>query len=142
METIVVTVKSVKLFVNEDKANVRIGFDKSIKGFAKDDDGTYVEGDVNHVSIFRSRLVAQLCELNEDIALYRATLEHPFNQKELAVLLFNAKLKLNRERHSAGEVLGEGENGITLDRDAYTTDVVGVTLSERAKTNLDKATSL
>ena len=142
METIVVTVKSVRLFINEDKANVQIGFDKPIKGFAKDKDGTYVEGDVYHISIFRSRFVAQLCEVNEDIAMYRATLDHSFGQKELGVLLFNAKLKLNRELHKAGEVLGEDDKAITLDRDAYTTDVVGVTISDRALRCLDKAIAL
>lgn len=142
METIVVTVKSVKLFVNEASANVQVGFDKAIKGFAKADDGTYVEGDVDHVSFFRSRLTAQLCQCSDDIAMYRATLDHSFGQKEFGVILFNAKLKLNRELHKAGEVLGEGDDAITLDRDCYTTDIVGVTLSERALRCLDAAITL
>ena len=142
METIVVTVKSVKLFVNEASANVQVGFDKAIKGFAKADDGTYVEGDVDHVSFFRSRLTAQLCQCSDDIAMYRATLDHSFGQKEFGVILFNAKLKLNRELHKAGEVLGEGDDAITLDRDCYTTDIVGVTLSERALHCLDAAITL
>ena len=142
METIVVTVKSVKLFVNENSANVQVGFDKAIKGFAKADDGTYVEGDVNHISFFRSRLTAQLCQCNDDIAMYRATLDHSFGQKEFGVILFNAKLKLNRELHKAGEVLGEGDDAITLDRDCYTTDIVGCTLSERATRCLDAAITL
>ena len=142
METIVVTVKSVKLFVNEASANVQVGFDKAIKGFAKADDGTYVEGDVDHVSFFRSRLTAQLCQCSDDIAMYRATLDHSFGQKEFGVILFNAKLKLNRELHKAGEVLGEGDDAITLDRDCYTTDIVGVTLNERALRCLDTAITL
>lgn len=142
METIVVTVKSVKLFVNEASANVQVGFDKAIKGFAKADDGTYVEGDVDYVSFFRSRLTAQLCQCSDDIAMYRATLDHSFGQKEFGVILFNAKLKLNRELHKAGEVLGEGDDAITLDRDCYTTDIVGVTLSERALRCLDAAITL
>ena len=142
METIVVTVKSVKLFVNEASANVQVGFDKAIKGFAKADDRTYVEGDVDHVSFFRSRLTAQLCQCSDDIAMYRATLDHSFGQKEFGVILFNAKLKLNRELHKAGEVLGEGDDAITLDRDCYTTDIVGVTLSDRALRCLDAAITL
>ena len=142
METIVVTVKSVKLFVNEASANVQVGFDNAIKGFAKADDGTYVERDVDHVSFFRSRLTAQLCQCSDDIAMYRATLDHSFGQKEFGVILFNAKLKLNRELHKAGEVLGEDDDAITLDRDCYTTDIVGVTLSERALRCLDAAITL
>lgn len=142
METIVVTVKSVKLFINEDKANVQIGFDKAIKGFTKADDGTYVEGDVDHISFFRSRLTAQLCSVSDDIAMYRATLDHAFGQKELGIILFNAKMKLNRELHKAGEVVGDGDDAITLDRDCYITDIVGVTLSERALRCLDAAITL
>ena len=142
METIVVTVKSVKLFIDESNANVRIGFDKATKGFVKADDGTYTEGDVYYISFFRSRLTAQLCQCSDDIAMYRATLDHSFGQKEFGVILFNAKLKLNRELHKAGEVLGEGDNAITLDRDCYITDVVGVTLSERALRCLDAAITL
>ena len=142
METIVVTVKSVKLFVNEDKANVQIGFEKAIKGFIKADDGTYIEGEVHYISFFRSRLTAQLCQCSDDIAMFRATLDHSFGQKEFGVILFNAKLKLNRELHKAGEVLGEGDDAITLDRDCYITDIVGVTLSERALRCLDAAITL
>lgn len=142
METIVVTVKNVKLFVNEASANVQVSFDKAIKGFAKADDGTYVEGDVDRVSFFRSRLTAQLCQCSDDIAMYRATLDRSFGQKEFGVILFNAKLKLNRELHKAGEVLGKGDDAITLDRDCYTTDIVGVTLSERALRCLDAAITL
>ena len=142
METIVVTVKSAKLFVNEDKANVQIGFEKAIKGFIKADDGTYIEGEVYHISFYRSRLIAQLCQCSDDIAMYRATLDHSFGQKEFGVILFNAKLKLNRELHKAGEVLGEGDDAITLDRDCYITDIVGVTLSERALRCLDAAITL
>ena len=142
METIVVTVKSVKLFINESSANVQIGFDKATKGFVKADDGTYTEGEVYYISFFRSRLTAQLCQCSDDIAMYRATLDHSFGQKEFGVILFNAKLKLNRELHKAGEVLGEGDDAITLDRDCYITDIVGVTLSERALRCLDAAITL
>lgn len=142
METIVVTVKSVKLFVNEDKANVQTGFDKAIKGFVKQEDGSYAEGDVDHISFFRSRLTAQLCQCSDDIAMYRATLDHAFGQRELGIILFNAKLKLNRELHRAGEVLGEGDDAITLDRDCYTTDIVGITLSDRTLRCLDAAITL
>ena len=137
-----IIVKSVKLFITEDQANVQIGLDKPIKGFAKADDGTYVEGDVDHISFFRSRLTAQLCQCSDDIAMYRATLDHSFGQKEFGVILFNAKLKLNRELHKAGEVLGEGDDSITLERDCYITDIINVVLSDRALRCLDAAITL
>ena len=142
METIVVTIKGVQLFVNEDAANVQLQFDKAIKGFARLEDGTFGEADVNHISFFRSRLTAQLCQCSDDIAMYRATLDHSFGQKEFGIILFNAKLKLNRELHKAGEVIKIGDKETTLDRDCYITDIVGVTLSDRALRCLDAAITL
>ena len=142
MDTIVVTVKGVHVYVDENSASVQLTLAEPIKGYAKDDDGNYAEGMVNTVSFPRSRFTAQLCEVSDDIAMYRATLDHAFGQKEFGVILFNAKLKLNRDAKAAGEVIGEGENAHALERDCYITDVVGVKLSDRAIRQLDAATAL
>lgn len=142
METIVVTVKGVKVFVDEKSANVQLTFDKAIKGFTKDADGNFVETDVKTISIHRSKLTAQLCDASDDIAMYRATLDHAFGQKEFGVILFNAQLTLNRQRVAAGEVIGEGDDAVAAERDCYLTDVIKVKLSERALDQLDKATAL
>ena len=142
METIVVTVKGVKVFVDENSASVQLTFDKAIKGFTRGDDDTFAEGDVKTISIHRSKLTAQLCEASDDIAMYRATLDHAFGQKEFGVILFNAKLTLNRDRKSAGDVIGEGDAAYTLERDCYLTDVTKVQLSDRALRQLDAATAL
>ena len=142
METIVVTVKGVKVFVDENSASVQLIIDKAIKGFAQGEDGSYAEADVKTISFHRSKLTAQLCEASDDIAMYRATLDHAFGQKEFGVILFNAKLKLNRDLKAAGEVVGEGDAAHAVERDCYITDVVGVTLSERAIRQLDAATAL
>ena len=142
METIVVTVKGVKVFVDEKHADVQLTFEEAIKGFAKSNAGDYVETDVKTVSFPRSRLTAQLCEANDDIAMYRATLDHAFGQKEFGVILFNAKLKINRDFKTAGEVVGEGDSAYAVERDCYISDVVGVTLSDRAIRQLDAATAL
>ena len=143
METIVATVKGVKVFVDENNASVQLTLDKAIKGFAMNADGAYVETDVKTISINRSKLTAQLCNASDDIAMYRATLDHSFGQKEFGVILFNAKLKFNRERKSAGDVVvGEGDAAHALDRDCYLTDVVSVTLSDRAIRKIDAAVAL
>ena len=142
METIVVTVKGVKVFVDENSASVQFTFDKAIRGFARDEDGNFVETDVKTISIPRSKLTAQLCEASDDIAMYRATLDHAFGQKEFGVILFNAQLTLNRPRVAAGEVIGEGDDAVVADRDCYLTDVVKVKLSDRALRQLDAATAL
>ena len=142
METIVVTVKGVKVFVDENSASVQLILDKAIKGFARSEDGSYAEADVKTISFHRSKLTAQLCDASDDIAMYRATLDHSFGQKEFGVILFNAKLKFNRDRKSAGEVVGEGNAAHALERDCYLTDIVGVTLSDRAISKIDAAVAL
>lgn len=143
METIVVTIKGVKVFVDENSASVQLTFDKAIKGFARDDnEGAFVEADVKTISIHRSKLTAQLCEASDDIAMYRATLDHAFGQKEFGVILFNAQITLNRQRVAAGEVIGEGDAAVAAERDCYLTDVVKVKLSDRALRQLDAATAL
>ena len=142
METIVVTIKGVKVFVDENSASVQLTLDKAIKGFARDDEGNFAETDVKTISIHRSKLTAQLCEASDDIAMYRATLDHAFGQKEFGVILFNAKLKINRDFKTAGEVVGEGDSAHAVERDCYISDVVGVTLSDRAIRQLDAATAL
>lgn len=142
METIVVTVKGVNVYVDQDSASVKITFDKAIKGFSKNADGTYTEGDVTTVSMPRKKLTAQLCEASDDIAMYRATLDHPFGQKEFGVILFKSQLALNRTFVAAGEMIGEGDDAIAAERDCYLTDVAKVKLSAKALDELDKATSL
>ena len=142
METIVVIVKGVKVFVDDKSASVNLTLDKAVKGFARNADGTYTEGDVKTISIHRSKLTAQLCDASDDIAMYRATLDHAFGQREFGVILFNAQLTLNRQRIAAGEVIGEGDDAIAAERDCYLTDVVKVKLSQKSLDELDKATSL
>ena len=142
METIVVTVKGVKVFVDENSASVQLILDKAIKGFTRSEDGSYAEADVKTISFHRSKLTAQLCDASDDIAMYRATLDHAFGQKEFGVILFNAKLKINRDFKTAGEVVGEGDSAHAVERDCYLTDVIGVTLSTRAISKIDAAVAL
>lgn len=138
METIVVTVNNVKVFESEDAATVQISFNEPIKGLKLDEQGNTTETDVTSLSIFRSKLTAQLCEANDDIALYRATQSQALNQKQFGIILVGAKLKINREFKAAGETDGD----YTFSRDSYITDVIDVTLTERAIRKLDAACSL
>lgn len=142
METIVVTVKGVKVFVDEKHSSVQLTFDKAIKGFAKSEDESYAEADVKTISFRRNKLTAQLCDVSDNIAMYRATLGHAFGQKEFGVILFNAKLKINRDFKTAGEVVDEGDSAYAVKRDCYISDVVGVTLSTRAISKIDDAVAL
>lgn len=137
METINVKVTNVRVFISEDSANVTLELDKAIKGFALQD-GKFVETEVRSISMPRSVLTAQLCTCNDDIALFRATREHAFGQKEFGIILFGASLKLNRDLKAAGEIVNEK----ALTRDCYLTSIADVTLSPRAAKALDAAIAL
>ena len=148
MAQVIVNLKRIQVFESENGSNVNLVFNESIKGFERvvDANGAvdYVEGDVNHVSIGRSALTAQLCECCDDIAMYRGCIDHAFAQKEFGLLLTGATLTLERTLHSAGEVYGQDENGTDLayQRDCYTTEVVDVKLSARSQKILDAALTL
>lgn len=139
METIVVTVKGVKVFVDENSASVQLTLEKPIKGYAKNADGTFAESDVDTISLHRSKLTAQLCDANDDIACYRSIIGQAFGQRQFGAILFKAQLTLEREFHSAGEVIGEGDDAYTCERDCYFTDVKKIKMSERAATLLNNA---
>ena len=105
MTTIVATVKGIRVFENENSASVQLTLDKEVEGYKQDENGVFVKGMTKQVSFFRSTLTAQLCDANDDIALYRACQERALGQRQFALILFNAKLKLNITEHSAGEVV-------------------------------------
>lgn len=148
MAQVIVNLTRVQVFESENGSNVNLVFNEQIDGFERkiDANGTidFAEAKVSSVSIGRSALTAQLCELNDDIALYRSCLTHSFGQREFAIILHKAVLTLERTLHTAGEVYGQDENGTDLayQRDCYTTEVVGVKLSDRAQTLLDGAITL
>ena len=135
----VVTIKNVKVFENEEFANVSLTMTQTIKGHRLNRDTNAIEeADVDTISIGRSALTRQLCDCNDNIAVFRATRDKAFGQRELGIILFGAKLTINRELKAAGEEV----NGKTLERDSYITSIVGVTLSERATRALDAACQL
>lgn len=132
-----ITVKGIRVFENEDYASVQLSFKEAIKGFAKNDEGEYVEGDVTTISIPRSRFTAQLCDANDDIAMYRAGRTAALGQKEFVALLFGATLKVERTLINEGDTLPNSET--VAERTMYLTDVIGVTLTARSQRLLDTA---
>ena len=79
----VITIKSVKVFENEEFTNVSLTMTQTVKGFRLNrDTNAMEEADVDTISISRSALTRQLCDCNDDIALLRATREKAFGQRE------------------------------------------------------------
>lgn len=148
MAQVIVNLKRVQVYENENGCNVNLVFNESIDGFIRkvDDNGAvdFVEDKVNSISVGRSALTAQLCDCNDDIAMYRGCIDHSFGQKEFGLLLTGAALTIERERHVAGEVYGQDENGVDIayTRDCYTSTIIGCKLSARSQTILDNALTL
>ncbi len=141
VKTFALTVKRVQTFENDDSfASVNLTFDKSIPGFAKDEDEHYFPADVDHIIFSRASITRQLCALNDLIATYRDISEGAFNRKQLSIILHGAKLTIKRTFHAAGEVIEGREDA--LKRDQWFTDIVGVSISKTAATLLLNALTL
>lgn len=130
-------VTNVSVIANEKSANVQLTLNAEFDGF-KIVDGVATTTKVNTISFPRSVITAQLCDCNDDIALYRAMCDHSFGQREFGGILFGATITFERVLHAAGEVVDD----YVFQRDCYSTQITSVRLSTKAITLLDKATSL
>ena len=141
VKTFALTVKRVQVIDTDDTfVSVNLIFDKAIPGFVRDEDGSYFEADVDHISFSRASITRQLCALNDLIATYRDTSEGSFNRKQLSIILHGAKLTIKRTFHATGEVIDGREEA--LKRDQWFTDIVGVSISKTASTLLLSALTL
>lgn len=141
VKTFAITVKRVQTIETDDSfVSVSISFDKAIPGFVRDEYGSYVAANVDHISFSRASITRQLCALNDLIATYRDASEGAFNRKQLSIILHGAKLTIKRTFHAAGEVI-EGRDE-PLERDQWFTDIVGVSVSKTAASLLLNALTL
>jgi hypothetical protein len=125
-----VQVKRVQLFDSEDIVNVQLMLNKAIPGFTKTDDGDFVAADVNVVSLIRSALTKQLCDIDEAIAMLRDGQKTPFSRAQFSTLLHGAAITISRVFHKAGYVR---ENGEAIERDQWHTTIEAVKMTEFAK---------
>lgn len=141
VKTFALTVKRVQTIETDDSfVSVNLSFDKAIPGFVRNEDGSYVEADVDHISFSRASITRQLCALNDLIATYRDASEGAFNRKQLSIILHGAKLTIKRTFYAAGEVIDGREE--PLERDQWFSDIVGVSVSKTAATLLLSALTL
>ena len=140
IKTFALTVKRVQVIDDDVFVNVNLTFDKSIPGFVRDEDGSYIEANVDHISFSRASITRQLCALNDLIATYRDASEGAFNRKQLSIILHGAKLTIKRTLHAAGEIIEGREE--PLERDSWFSEIVGVSVSKTAATLLLSALTL
>lgn len=155
METIKVTVKSIKLFIHEvdDMTfnDVNITINEELDGYKANDAGGFEQAKVNSFKLDRAAFTAQVCELNDDLGLYRSTRTAGFDQAVLGLLFTGATLGVLREHHVKDEevldykgekVIVKGDDGVekslTYQRDCYTTKIISLTLTKRATEMINK----
>lgn len=137
MATISVKVKSVAMFVNNGNVSVRFTTDKSFKGFAQAVDTatgeiTFAESDVNHFSMTMPQLV-RVANLTMPLhAFYFSGVDtREISQEAIRNLFVGCTMVLDRELVPAGTEYetSDGNKAVTK-RDAYRTDITGVTTCE------------
>lgn len=134
MATISVKVKSVAMFVNNGNVSVRFTTDKSFKGFAQAVDTatgeiTFAESDVNHFSMTMPQLVRAANLAMPLHAFYFSGLDtREISQEAIRNLFVGCTMVLDRELVPAGTEYetSDGNKAVTK-RDAYRTDITGVT---------------
>ena len=131
VETYVLKVKFVEVFANESKATITLKFDKAIPGYVKQNDGSYILAEVNTITEFRSRLTAQICDIDELCAYYRGAIGHSFNSKNATFIFQGSTVKINRTPKLQGELREDGVS--VFERDSYVTDIIELKIPEMGK---------
>ena len=137
MATISVKIKSVAMFTNNGSVSVRFTTDKSFKGFAQAVDTatgeiTFVESDVNHFSMTMPQLVRAANLAMPLHAFYFSGVDtREISQEAIRNLFVGCTMVLDRELVPAGTEYetADGNKAVTK-RDAYRTDITGVTTCE------------
>lgn len=137
MATISVKIKSVAMFTNNGSVSVRFTTDKSFKGFAQSVDTatgeiTFAESDVNHFSMTMPQLVRAANLAMPLHAFYFSGVDtREISQEAIRNLFVGCQMVLDRELVTAGTEYetSDGNKAVTK-RDAYRTDITGVTTCE------------
>ena len=137
MATISVKIKSVAMFTNNGSVSVRFTTEKSFKGFAQSVDTatgeiTFAESDVNHFSMTMPQLVRAANLTMPLHAFYFSGLDtREISQEAIRNLFVGCTMVLDRELVPAGTEYetSDGNKAVTK-RDAYRTDITGVTTCE------------
>ena len=146
MAQVQVTVEQIRLFVNDEFANVDITFPEEIEGYVEKENG-FVLGKTNHISMKRAAFAADCCECSDLVADYRSCRATGFDQKSLSLIFRGAVLIIERTSHKSGEevldrngeVVKDGDNPLLYQRDCFTSKIKGVRLTKRSMERIENA---
>ena len=143
-----VTVKAVNVidFDEDGNTTLRIKCAEKFQGIKRQEDGTYTQcDDCDTININLRAATAMLCAVNDDIAVYRSCQPRALTQRQLALILIDAKLEIERQFIAAGEVLpktSDDTEDYVAEYDMFSTNIIAVTLSTKAQRRLDEALAL
>lgn len=149
MATVKVTVTNVRAYANEDSIRYRVSFKEKIDAIIRNTDGEYVDGQVDYIDFVPSVLIAQCIQHIEGLAFIygnnkeqglRNGNDSGFTAAHLTLIVAGATFKLERDKFAEGEEYAD-TNGViigTHDHAGYSTDIVGITLTEKSQARIDK----
>lgn len=143
-----VTVKGINVidFDEDGNTTLRIKTAEKFQGIKRQEDGTYVQvEDCDTINISLRAATAMLCNVNDDIAVYRSCQSKALSQRQLALILIDSKMEVERQFIAAGEVLPKATDDAdeyVAEYDMFTTTILSVTLSTKAQRRLDEALAL
>jgi hypothetical protein len=107
-----------------DEDTIRLVIDRKVNGFIKTNDNAFTAAEVDYIRFRQSALTAQLCAVSEEFAMYRSLQKGRLSQKQLAVLLAQAKIGLSQTLVLAGEPYNA--DGEVKDHDIYVNTIQNV----------------
>lgn len=149
MGTINVTVANVRAYANDDSIRYRVSFKEKIDAIVKNADGEYVDGQVDYIDFVPSVLIAQCINQIEGLGfIYGSNKEQGlrngndagFTAAHLTLIVAGATFELQRERFEEGEEYADMNGAVigTHGHAGYSTDIVGITLTEKSQARIDK----
>lgn len=149
MGTINVTVKNVRAYSHNDVIRYRVTFKEQIDAIVRNGDNEYVDGQVDYIDFVPSVLIAQAINFVDGLAyIYGKKKEQGmrngndsgFTAADLTLIVSGATFKLERTRFEVGEEYSDANGEIigTHDNAGYRTEIVDITLTDKAQARVDR----
>lgn len=149
MTQVNITVTNVRAYSNNDAIRYRVSFKEKIDAIVKNDTGDYIDGKVDYIDFVPSVLIAQCIQHIEGLAfIYGNSKEQGlrngndagFTAAHLTLIVAGATFKLERDKFAEGDEYTDMNGDIvgTHGHAGYNTNIVGITLTEKAQSRVDK----
>lgn len=148
MATIEAKILNVSVNAFEGELKYHVTFDKTFEAIVKNDDDNYVESTADYIAFVPKVLIAQALELVPNLSIMynmmkesslRNGEKNTFGATQLTIILRDAEVTLEREKHKAGEeyINADGETK-TLEHDCYFTTIKKIKVTDKATKVLDR----